>query len=98
MVTTLLNCRVKCALKYLAVVIFFPLSVFYLRSVSESSSTDIGHKFLPATNIKSIQRPNDLFDGSGNVYINSKSLVEKLRPKLITRPPGEDNPPGAPIW
>lgn len=96
--TTLLNCRVKCALKYLAVVIFFLLSVFYLRSVSESSSSATGHNFLPASNIKSIRRPNDLFEGSGNVYKNSKSLVEKLRPKLITRPPGEENPPGAPIW
>jgi hypothetical protein len=98
MVTTLLNCRVKCALKYLAVVIFFLLSIFYLRSVSESGSSTPVHKFLPAANIKSNQRPNDLFEGSGNVYKNSKSLVEKLRPKLVTRPPGEENPQGAPIW
>ena len=96
MVTTLLNCRVKCALKYLSFVIFVLLSFYYLRSVnnvsvwqkSADSSSSLPEKQFPS-------RPNDLFRQDSG-YKNSKSLVEKLRPKLVTSNPLDH--PDQPVW
>jgi hypothetical protein len=103
MVTTLLNCRVKCALKYLSFVLLLLVSFYYWHKSADSSSSlkiaysSSGHKSAESSSLdhKSVSRPNDLFRQDGG-YKNSKSLVEKLRPKLVTSNPLDH--PDQPVW
>jgi hypothetical protein len=110
MVTTILNCRVKQALKYLAVVTLLLISIFYLKSLGDTSleHTDVWHRKISEisgadvvgdTKSKKVHRPNDLVSFDNGGYKNSQNLVEKLRPKLVTRDPSDkDAHPGEPIW
>jgi hypothetical protein len=87
MVTTLLNLRVKCVLKYSAFVIFFLVSFYYLRSIS--------HSFSPVSKNSHWHKDVDSLSDS-NGYKNSQNLVEKLRPKLVTSNTSDHH--GEPIW
>ena len=91
MVTTLLNLRVKCALKYSAFVILFLISFYYLRSVSYT----VGNPVIHIGNVwhKSV---GDSDNTDINGYKNSQKLVEKLRPKLVTSNTSDHH--GEPVW
>ena len=106
--TTILNCRVRQALKYLAVVTCLLISILYLWSFGDTSieHKDVWHRksddvIVADKNSKDVHRPNDLVSSfhSGG-YKNGQNLVEKLRPKLVTRDPNDKQPhhPGEPIW
>ena len=107
MVTKILNCRVKHALKYLAVVTLLLVSIYYLRSFRDTNLEHVWHRKISeshdviddVTNLKNVHRPNDLVSSDSGGYKNSQNLVEKLRPKLVTRDPSDkDAHPGEPIW
>ena len=85
MVTTLLNLRVKCVLKYSAFVILFLVLFYYLRS--------LGHSYSPVDKSEWLK---GVAVGSSNNYHNSQNLVEKLRPKLVTSNSSDHH--GEPVW
>ena len=88
MVTTLLNLRIKCVLKYSAFVILFLVIFYYLKPLS--------HSYSPVDRSEWYKAAVAGIGGSNNGYHNSQNLVEKLRPKLVTSNSSDHH--GEPVW